>query len=718
MFKHTPTVKPSTPLRSSSRRQLLSILQLRYPPLKDAAPELLALLVPDGLKQCSAVSSAGIKLLLYSQPDRGKTTASPLWWEAGNDNGSWMNNKKIGCAAGPKDKLPEIMPTVYALWILPTLLPVLPTWPQVVDPSLLGGSALMVPGLLPPPHTYAATDLYATPPVENDLVAIVAYPSRVPQVVARMEMDVSSAADLRAGGEKGKAAKVLHSYKDGLWSLGSKESLPAEPEIVETAPATDAVDALTEQAAATTLADGQEDSASSSSTAAPATDTPPPPAAATFGTSEIDAILRLSLLSALQTLSSPSVEPLSLPVLASTFYSSHVLSHRPSHWPPRPAKGKRARQSKNKGSPGSYGSVLPSAAGEGEEQREMNVETVVVGKSSAKKFAKWVKGVEKEGLVRTKEQKGETVLVEICAGHPDVGSLTPYQTVGEWAEMKSAATLAEGGQEPDGAATCGAGGTGEEGERPSSTPGTTIVVEEAYVATAVGRPLFTAMGLPSSSEDYHQLAALRKALTSYIATHCEPVQRNQALVHPDALLVESLGLTSTTSTKESAASPALKREDLQRLFQQHCLQAYHRISRLFPSSVPSHSLSSPASSLLPGEASSPLLRGAPTPRIQLTLKRRQGNKVVTLIRGLETYYITPRYFAGEVRRGVGASISLSELPAAGSGGKEKREEVLVQGDQSAWLVGKLKRENGVGEACVEVVGLDGSKTAPGKGKKK
>lgn len=422
MFKRPPTAKPATPLRSSSRRHLINHLNALYPVLTHCPPDLLPKVCPEQVKHFTATTSAGHKVVIYAGND-----GTPWWWEAGNDAGSWISAKN-------SNKVPDLLPSIHSLWLIPNLIPVIPTWPQVVDPALLGGSALMIPGLLPPPHTYKVSEAHPRYPVKGQLVTIVAYPSNVPLVLARLEVDFKQAEQTRAEGGKGKAAVVLHCVGDGLADLARKSKAPesvspislpptgAEPPAPLGTGQTDediAKETAQLQIGGGTEIDKEPENEPSTGMLSPG---------ANFSTEEVDHILYLALLSALQELrvaEGDASGPTSLfPITSSSFYSSYVLPHRPSHYPPRPAKGKRAKQLKaGKGTPGTYGAEADGALNGVAEPRLMSAEAVVVAKSSSKKLAKWIKSVNRSGkgedLLRLKEGKGEIAVVGMNQQHPE-----------------------------------------------------------------------------------------------------------------------------------------------------------------------------------------------------------------------------------------------------------------------------------------------------------
>lgn len=701
MFKRPPQTKAATPLRSSSRRQLLNVLQQLYPVLKWASPEIINELVPNGIKQGSAVNTNGVKVLLYTDPERGR----PLWWEAGNDNGAWMNSKKTPANA-------EILPAIYALWLVPNLLPVLPTWPQVIEGALLGGSALMMPGLLPAPHTFIP-NAPGWPP-KGSLVAITGHPSDVPQVIARTELDMREIVDLRASGQKGKAATTLHAYRDGLWELGGKGPLPDKVVPVEESHADsdgEVAQHSNEDEAAAALVDGIDriDVQRDDPTPSPVTttDATPPPPSTTFGTSEIDAILYVALLSAIQSLATASTSS-ALPLSASAFYSSHVLPHRPSHWPPRPSRSKAGKKGRAKGTPGSHDGQT-AQQNEDAESRTLNADLVVVPKSSAKKLTKWIKAMDKEGLLKVKETRGEATVVDVNASHPHVVSLTPFETCSEVdARAGASAAAAAATSTSTSGANEGTGGAAPVNDDPSSSqsspPNTIIHVQTLYACNELSAS-FLIDTLPPSP--FHTAVTLRKALLDYITTHCEAIKGNQSLVRPDGSIREALALKPIS----------IRREEIFKTFMARCVVEYTRVSRLTRANasqlghgeggdgdVDQTTLSegefigklkkSPAASTAAATSSSP-------PLVKITLKRRQGNKIVSLITGLEGVGIDPKKWAAEVMRGLGTSTAVSALQ--GSTAKNPLSEVLVQGDQRKALLEKLSKSNGVDKKFVAVI---------------
>ncbi|KAG8872413.1 hypothetical protein FRB97_007689 [Tulasnella sp. 331] len=295
------------------------------------------------------------------------TTADPLWFSI-EKNGSGL------------------IPTVYTLWKRPLLVSL--SAPAAAIEKIAGGADLMIPGVISVSHTTGVL-----PPLPKDsLVAITEYGKSAPLGVGRLALAleeltkvVSSEKDV-----KGKAALVYHTFGDCLWAAGSKASPPDE---VPGAQASDAegknVDGVADQLdagdadeielSAGSLGINDEERASSSPQTAEHHDLSP---------SDVDTYLRQALLQVVtQTISN---HPHALPCLASTFLTNYLQPARPYPSPPLDLK-----------------------------------------KSTFKTFSKFLKTVDKEGLLKIKEAKDDITIVSVNTTHPDFLGHRSFRTVGE-----------------------------------------------------------------------------------------------------------------------------------------------------------------------------------------------------------------------------------------------------------------------------------------------
>jgi translation initiation factor 2D len=164
--------------------------------------------------------------------------------------------------------------------------------------------------------------------------------------------------------------------------------------------------------------------------------------------SEIDEYLNSALHQALAQLGTNAT-----PLSASSLYSGHVLPCRPASIPAQ--------------------------------QRE----DVVINKSSWKKLAKWIKVVEKEGLVKAKEGRGgEITITAIHTEHPFIALHKEHKTIAKEDEQLRRTTAVSGKDQP--------------GVTQSETPATKgngknseMSIEEVWKPNGVSLPFWEACGI-------------------------------------------------------------------------------------------------------------------------------------------------------------------------------------------------------------------------------
>lgn len=190
-----------------------------------------------------------------------------------------------------------------------------------------------------------------------------------------------------------------------LWEMGNEVDLPSIPyprpriPLIQSSspahqPPTSELENGHTSGTAATGTSGLEDSASNFSLK------DGDQAAGSLSVSEIDEYLNAALHQALATIGSSGT-----PISASSLYSGYVLPSRPSSIPAQLR------------------------------------EEVVIGKSSWKKLAKWMKLIEKEGLIKAKEGRGgEITITTIHAEHPSIALHRAHKTIAkEEEQLKRAA---------------------------------------------------------------------------------------------------------------------------------------------------------------------------------------------------------------------------------------------------------------------------------------
>lgn len=729
MFKKPATLKPASPLRSSARRAFIAHLQSLYPVLAHATSEQIAEVIPNGLKQCGAITSGGHKAVIYTD-EKGK----PLWFEVGHEAGaalqqSQQQHKKQahnGKGNSKDEHLAEVVPTIFTLWLMPTLLPRLPTWPQIVDPTLISGSALMIPGLLPSPHTFPNDLQWQEPlkvqegskdlekidtrntndslPQKSSLVAITAYPSPVPLVIARLETDMKDIISKRTNEEKGKAASTLHALGDHIWELGSKLNPPDDEEVRERSKvqrhegneASENISSNIEEGVkAIDLSDAthanggvEGENKGSFDTEEITNRQKDGEKGESFSVNEVDEILHLALLQSLKQIA--KLPGTTLPMPTSALYSTYVLPNRPSKWPPLDVKGRRrARIAMN---------LLASADVEsGSEGKVVEADLSDIRHCSARKLAKWIKQEEKQGLFKTKDVKGkDTVITSINDSHADMKGFEAYLTIAQ--VQQQGATMTNDLMSTN----------NSKGETASSKPSDSknvIVIERFWRPSSSCVKLFQEMACETSTPLAKPV--IRKHLLQFIQDKELVDPRNQAMVR-----IQDPHLTHALYPKASLKDiPAvLRREEmLERLLSISCIE-FHRTSRLttehaamvFQSNSKGDDASMLENLLLDkekGESMGQMTKGA-AQLVKIEIKTRQGRKVISLITNVEIYSIDAEQFAADLMRIVGASASCSTLP--GSTAKHPKHEIFVQGDQRKAIFDLLESQHGLDRKHVQI----------------
>jgi len=84
--------------------------------------------------------------------------------------------------------------------------------------------------------------------------------------------------------------------------------------------------------------------------------------------------------------------------------------------------------------------------------------------------------------------------------------------------------------------------------------------------------------------------------------------------------------------------------------------------------------------------------------VQIMTERRQGNKKVTRVSGLESFLVDADALASELQKKFACSTSVAELP-----GKKGQNEVLVQGGVLEDLARHLVQQYGIPKKYIEIL---------------
>jgi len=275
--------------------------------------------------------------------------------------------------------------------------------------------------------------------VEHQLVAIRRQGSRdgsvvvsPPLAVGRMSVSSNS---LQGSGKKGKAVLVIHTWRDHLWEMGSKQEVPEDTDFNTLVGEQNDFEALLRPADETQSSEAQLTLPSANETEpSPATQLSEMTTSVTFTSQEVTEILNKSLLQAITESISP-LPPLAFPMTASIFYSNHILPSRPAYptlvvQPDGLSRG--------------------AIAGPDEPPR---VDTEITIKSSGhKSLTAFLKAAEKSGLLNLKspqKQQPDVLVTSVNASHPSVLSHESFVTI-KALELKAAKKAARDAKEREG----------------------------------------------------------------------------------------------------------------------------------------------------------------------------------------------------------------------------------------------------------------------------
>uniref|UniRef100_A0A224Z3V1 Translation initiation factor 2D n=1 Tax=Rhipicephalus zambeziensis TaxID=60191 RepID=A0A224Z3V1_9ACAR len=299
MFIKPFKIKSNVRLRNTDRKRLRSQLESQYPHLSASQLDELCPVGRGGeLFQLRLLCHGGESVVAYS------LDSEPLFFE--QDGG-------------------RLVPSLYTLWRLPSLLPYVCTWKPVVE-RLAGGADFMAPGLAGYSERLSEARL-------GDAVAVrVAGAGRAAVAVGHL---LQSPKALVAEQRAGKAVAITHVLGDQLWVHGGKRPLPQidgdscgeeedeenqQPESQET----DSQAVVPEENSSAV----DEEQCAPAEKPATAEVQPEPTEDAKEEqqveetTDTMDALLESCVLSALRS-------KLPLPLLASSLYSGHVLPRCP-----------------------------------------------------------------------------------------------------------------------------------------------------------------------------------------------------------------------------------------------------------------------------------------------------------------------------------------------------------------------------------------------------
>ncbi|KAG7589761.1 PUA-like superfamily [Arabidopsis suecica] len=275
--------------------------------------------------------------------------------------------------------------------------------------------------------------------------------------------------------------------------------------------------------------------------------------------------------------------------------------------------------------------------------------TLDIKKSSHKKLSKWLQSKASTGMISVKEDKHkkEIVLISVNRSHPDYKSFKPEKKKAEVSESP--------------------------GERSTGQAQSEKMLEiiEVYKPSIHNSAIFASVG-----EDKGNLYTASEAtdvVFRYIEKENLVKPTNKSMVVLDPILCDAL---FKGAIKKGSAYPSeIHKKDVGSTF----------VGRMQPNHV-----------VMRGGGEPVVRKGAVKP-VQIMTERRQGNKKVTKVTGMETFLIDPDSFGSELQKKFACSTSVGELPG------KKGYEVLIQGGVIDNLARYMVEHYGVPKRYIEVL---------------
>ncbi|KAL2006368.1 hypothetical protein VTN00DRAFT_10022 [Thermoascus crustaceus] len=645
MFKKKPTIKSLAPLRSSDRRKIADQIIQDY---KITVPSTAPAEEADGDAAAAAQAPSNLTAIRNallpenSLSARFTTTAGPQLREV-------QGTVYVGTHPGGEERIlwfrlehgpgtdGRLYPTVYTLWHNPRLVPLLHA-PELVMKKLSGGADLMTPGLANgPPFPERA--------VKGAIVAVASLDRpTVPLFVGVCEIDIAGLREVR--GAKGHAVRGVHWEGDELWawSSASRPGQPA-PEFLEgwdqgINDIEQGVEELKLEEEAGERPVEPDGSVSVSEIPEEQPEEPPIEEEKELTTKEIDeAFVKAFLYSLYQHKKDNPSSPtygLSLPIQPSALISSLITPYLPIYSP-------------------------------------QQAQFYQIKKTSWKNVKKFIKHLDKQKLVKSKERNGqETVIVDVDFNDRRIEEFVPYK-------LPSKNAIENAGKPIAASKKPAAVSDGD------PSVGQTLTVLTLYRPTSKLTPtLFPALS-NSDPNNYYKYSDVSSQLDKYLTSQDPPIisQENRRIINLNPFLANTIFASSSPDDKATLARGAVTRDGLlKRIVEDHTLLAPYHAILLKPNQTLADVKPKPG----------------PAPKVTVIVERRTGSKTVTRVSGLEVFGITPSLLAEELQKKCASSTSVTQA----SGAPKGVMEVLVQGDQRNAVETALSKR-GVRSQWIDIV---------------
>jgi translation initiation factor 2D len=670
MFKKKPQIKNLSPLRSSDRRkladQIISEFDVQIPggglDLEGGTASL-TISAPDA-PPSSATNSQPIPTLssIRNSLVPEDCSSARFTTHVGADNKLVSGTIYIGSHPDHEERIlwlqwgantQRLYPTVYTLWANPGLVLLVLT-PGLVMDKLVTGADLMTPGLAGgPPWPAGAT--------KDSLVAVAKLecPS-VPIWIGICEFDISTLGTVH--GLKGKAVNGVHWAGDEIWAWTSSVNSSREHHLNG---GRNPPEAIRGWESIRLLATAGNDSLVTPWCGFTSRDPDRDPLEAAKSIKKADmfsidiSLQRMFDSNELQRLRQ-DFDKTATQEIDDAFEQAFLYS---------------LYSAKSTGSPPYYGLDLPGI------QPSYMVAKMIqpylksqdhlyynIKKTSWKNTKKFIKHLDKQGLVKAKDRNGgETIILDIDFEDARIKQFVPYKLP----EPK----INENAKQTDTAKA-------STGISPSSQS------VNLHYLFRVSSKLVPEL-IPSKTE-YYTRAQISDYIRTYIGNNADLSEgaSSKRYIKLNPFIANNvLASNQTTSDTQILASGEIARDALQK----RVLDDDHLC-------VPFWILLGSDQSWDPSDRSLPKPKAGAPPKVTITIEKRTGTKTVTTVTGLENFNVSPQIMAPELQKKCASSASVQQA----SGLKPGMMEIMVQGDQRDAVIKEAGRR-GVKREWFEVV---------------
>ena len=536
----------------------------------------------------------------------------------------------------------QIYPSVYMLWRYPGIVPVVHTIPPVIR-KMQTGADLMAPGLAlgPPFDRRAKKDAYVG---VADMEEV-----SVPLIVGTAEINISDLQQVQ--GVKGHAVRTMHWVGDGLWAWSPIGKPGVDPpdklEPVEVGGNDAAKDENDSQIASkmddmtveSEDGDGggvglpsESEQSTKKRKAAGDDGDEPDQEDREMTTKEIDDAFRNAFLYGVHQYKGRNQGQqnygFDFPLQQSWVLSNMVQPFLPAFTP------HQANQ-------------------------------LQIKKTSHKSIKKFIRALDKEQIVKSKERGGnEVVIFDIDFEDAAIKAFVPYRLPKK--ENSASADSSRGNKAGEAAGSSGDGSSGQK-----------LKIFALYKPREKLSPLFEAS--KASVHGLYSISELGTITSTYIEFENLVKEANKRLVDLNPFLANTVFGADSALDKEVITRGRCQRDTLNSRVVANCAPYYHIVQN--------------------NDKSSAKPKAGLPPKISIVLETRSGNKTVTKVSGLEPFFVQPQPLADELRKACAGSTSVEKLQ--GSSAKNPVMEVMIQGPQRDAVVKALEKR-GVDKKWIDV----------------